>query len=355
MQRLAWIVILLLWPILAAAESVEVSVSERGRDATEARSAALVAAEQKAFRKLIMERSPDKAEAILGSYEPQHISQMVQGYEVVNETITDNSYHAKLKIEFHDAMISRLLNPQAAETNASQAAADEPSETQAVLVLPVFRDGLGIFLWGEENVWREHLNRAAISMGFDRLVMPYGDPTDRLMIDSGNVTTASYALLSGMARRYGAREILIAVAEPEFGSEPIAVNTTLRVLGPQTMDNHKFRMVGEDLKEALRKSAEAVVTGINGGQESAEGGEAKPPLHELAARVVLSHVRDWVELRGRLEQIEGIEHIDVVRADWKEMMLTLSYRGQPELLGQQLAQANIAVEKGDGFLKLAIR
>ncbi len=339
-----------------AANEVQVRVMERGESAAQARNAALAKAEQKAFRKLVMERAPNKADAILGSYESQHISQLVQGYEVIDEVITDNSYRATLKIIFNDGLIAKLLNPDANSAYDKDAGQDF-ANSNAVLVLPVYRDESGIFLWGEGNIWREYVNRAAVSLGFDKVVMPYGDPTDRLMIDAGNVTTASYALLSGIARRYGAGKVVIAVAEPEFGAEPITINAILRVLSPDNMEVRNLLRVGDNLEKALKNIAEAVISDI--GRELRTDDEL--PLEERRLYKIAAHISDrvgvqqLVTIRNKLHNIEGVEDVAVTVADWQNIILEIFYRGNPEMFGRQLAVSGVKVREGDGYLMLSLR
>lgn len=357
----AWIIIVLaaIFSVSnALAASVEVTVAKRGKDATEARELAIFDAEQKAFRKLLIEKVPARAEAILSSYEPSHISALVQGYEVLDERMTDTSYRATLRMSFNDAIIDQMTRLPAAAGSAPLEDVPLPpgveSHREAILVMPVFRDERGIMLWDEDNQWRSWMNEAAL-VGKGKLVMPFGDPTDRLMIDSGNVTTASYGLLAPLAERYGAQSIIVAIAEPVYQAVPPMVNVTLRYLAPGAISERQIVLEDQQVGRALKAGAYAVIENIlTEKQREIEEANTVPLIH-LDARMDFSRMQDWVAAKRRMQQIPEIEAIVENSADWNGMEFQLAFRGTPEELGMALRQVDIRATKGDELLLIGLR
>lgn len=345
---------------VAGAVPVEVKVAEVASNAIEAKAKAIASAEQQAFESYVLQNAPTEAAKILEVYGKEQISQFVTGYEVVEEKITDRSYRATLKVDVNEQVVNALFDTaKTAHSSAPLSAAER--EDGAILVLPVTKDASGILLWEAENNWREAFNAAALQRGFGKLVMPYGDPTDRLMIDAGNVTTAGFTMLSGLARRYGASDILIAVMQPSLDNPAQALQVDLRFLSAGQSKRQIVNVKGEedrDYAALLSKAATKVVDGLAKQlqmKQLAASGDAPLPRTTLNAVLPLSDVRDWAELQERLGDIQVIESVDVLEADWQQVTMALTFRGTPETLGQQLGQANIHVKQGQDTLMLALR
>ena len=355
------IAVLWLFPACVMAESVEVSVSEVAENAIIAKQKAIQSAEQQAFELFVTKHAPTQAEKILQLYTPDQRSAFVGGYEVVTEEMTDRTYRATMKVDVNDKAIAGLME------TVKQAEAPIPltlaeRRDGAILVLPVTKDASGIVLWESDNRWREAMNATALQRGFNRLVMPYGDPTDRLMIDAGNVTTAGYPLLSGIARRYGASDILVAVMQPSIDKPNEQLQVDLRFVGVDGTKRQLITVNAEDPKEGLpallNRAAVKIVDGLSKQAEMQRrmaNGEKPMTRGTLNAVLALNNVGDWAELQQRLQAVQSVESFDLLSADWRQVTLALNYVGSPELLGQQLASANIHVQHEVDKLRLAIR
>ncbi len=345
-------------PCFAYAATVEVSVSEVGPTAMEAKQKAVTAAEKKAFSDYVTSKAPQQAAKILAAYDAEQISQFIVGYQVLEESMTDRSYRAKLSMDINDKAVGALFDTA---TGAGQDAA-VTGGGESLLVLPVLRNSSGIFLWETDNQWRQLLNSAALQLGQGKLVMPYGDPTDKLMMDSGSVTNANFAMLSSLAKRYGVGEVLVAVLEPDFEQPAKSLKVDLRFFDGSGAKGQIISVdanANESLPQMMQRTADKIVVGlvrrIEKQQQAGSGAATETKTQQLQAVLPMTKLTDWVELQKRLKLINAVDSFEVLSADWQEVRMTLHYHGTPEVLGQELARANIHVKQGADALMLAVR
>lgn len=343
-------------PWTAAALEMQVNVSEKGKDATEARMKALSAADLAAFTQLVRERAPERAEAMLKAYPLEAISQMVQGYEIVEESMTPNSYRATMKVKLDDSALSKI--PYLGGSGKGSAAAPAAVlESEAVLIMPVWFDNTGIRLWEAENPWRDALSKAALQAG-GKWIMPAGDPSDLIIIDSSTVSSADFTKLAPLAARYGAGRILVATAKP--GIATLAVELRRLSAAGEEKENIKFTSGASEAtqEQILQRAAEELLLGDSPSAldtHQKQEKPKKPQLHEINALLNLTRARDWAELNHRLRSIPGVETLQVVNADWQRMQVKLVYRGFPEDLGTSFAKAGLNVQQQGDMLLLTIR
>jgi hypothetical protein len=371
--------------------SVEINVSEVGKDAVEAREKAMATGERMAFEKLAQERNPASAAKIAAQLSPAQISAMVKGYEVVEEKMSPTTYKAALRYDFDDRQVDSVLGsaaatpapsatnapmaeaptgevsatptaqpfaPPAATTQpASQPVAASPA-TGVTLVLPVMKKQTGLVLWEGGNDWREALNQMALQQGRGQVVMAYGDPTDMQAINAGNASTASYAMLEPLAKRYGANSVIVAIADPVEASSPPIVELVLREVAPSLNRIDRLRVEGKtegDEKTVLAEAASALVTGIAARAEKNQYAQDEQTINTIMARLELSNARDWSDLRQRLASIGSIHDVKVTLADWERVEMQLTYEGDEAFLQRMLAGVNVEARPGSDMLLLALR
>ncbi len=355
-----------LLPFASMAQEAEVDVAERGANATEARTKAMAAADRLAFEKIINAKLPKQAKAVLKAYTPEAISEMVLGYEVVTEKMTPNTYRATIKVKFDDAAIEKITGVTAEDTSKENnvAAAAAAVSSSAVLILPVWFDERNILLWETNNGWREMISRVALQADSGQWIVPFGDPTDMVTTDSTQIETAGYEALAPLAARYGAGSILVAIAKPGVG----VLDVELRHLTKAGAEKEIVSVQAKDNtttpEELMKKAAEILLLGdertdpaaLTGKQRAARSGARNiPELHQINLLLHLKQARDWAELNHRLHTIEGVEKLEVVVADWRRMQMKMSYRGDPEDLGEAMAKAGLTVNQSASMLLIGIR
>ena len=169
-----------------------VIVDAAGTDTTDARSHALEQGQAEAFKELISRRDPAKASELAGRLTQKQIAVAVRGFEVTDEKMSADHYHAIINYTFDPAQIQTLdpVTPPAAAVGPAVAGAPPaiPLRTsKAVLILPVYNEGGSAKLWQDDNKWRNLWFDAALESGGGLIVAPQGDLEDRIDVDDTNV------------------------------------------------------------------------------------------------------------------------------------------------------------------------
>lgn len=361
-----YLILFALWifPTASFAVAIEVEVAERGENATEARMKAMTAAERLAMEKLLIEKIPGRGKETTKSLDDEAIAQMVQGYEIVKEKMTPNTYRGTIKVKFDDYAIEKLLGAPAGTTEKENEVAAAAASSASVLLLPVWFDEKGILLWETTNEWRNIINRTALQAEAGAWIVPFGDPTDLLVTDSTQIENASFAQLAPMAARYGAGSILVAIAKPGERVLDVELRHLTKageekeVLSVPATDNVTLAedLMGIAAEKLLIGTDRVAPAALTGTQQAALPERKKiPQLHHINLLLHLKQARDWAELNHRLHTIEGVEELQVVVADWRRMQMRMAYRGDPEDLGEDLAKAGLTVQQSADMLLVAIR
>ena len=232
-------------PLSASAVFVEVKVSQTGRDASEARDLALADGQRSALRQLAQERDPSHVERQMRALSDSKLSQMVRGYEVLEEAMSPTGYRASLRYDFDDKQVNALLGkaPDASPPGAGglagkpfappgrdgSKAADE-EQISVTLVVPVLKTTSGLLLWEKDNAWRDAVNAAVLENGKGVAVVAYGDPSDKLLLKPLQALQGDSKALAPLAKRYAAEVVLVAAATPpaSVGDGPAEMELTLR-------------------------------------------------------------------------------------------------------------------------------
>ena len=169
-------------PMFAHAEVVSsadnIMVDATGQNATDARATAIAQGEQAAFKQVIEKMVPDKAEALLKATPAARVSALVLGYEVIEERMADNRYRATLRYNFDPRGLARIVGNGGSTKPAEAVSAAPLMRENAMLILPVWKDGSVFRLWGNENIWKLIWNSIILQHGEGVLVAPFGDTRD---------------------------------------------------------------------------------------------------------------------------------------------------------------------------------
>lgn len=350
-------ILLAFFAFSASALEVEVKVFEKGANAIEARKKALENAEKRGFAAIVKQKAPEHSEQILKDYQGFDISQYILGYHAKDEVVTDTSYRAKIILDFDDRFVRNVTQQDIPTITQNQTpyVTSEPTGN-AILLIPVLRTAQGISLWEENNLWRDYLNEMILTHGDGKFVAPYGDPNDRLSINASNVTSANYARLEPLLKRYGANRVIIAIINERGVS---GYSLTLRELSPHG-DSLKVDRIDAQQnvtsQELLRVTAEDLILGYLDKQHQLENPtQAVEQVHEVEARISLNNARDWGELRARLQNIETVLEMQVLGADASGMTLQITFKGEAKNFGQALVNNSISASKHNEQLWLALR
>lgn len=365
MSRLYTVVFTVLALFLSAslpAYEAEVEVNESAANAIEARTHALNKAERAGFEAILREQSPEKAEQLIQDYADFDISPYVMGYQAKKEVVTNTRYRATLVIDYDDYFIRNVLRQQvgrpANTTNQPTANNATPGLAgNGILLIPVYRTKGQTYLWEAENQWRDIVNAAVLRQKDIPFITPYGDPTDKLSLNPTIIDAVNFARLTPLLQRYGSQSVIIATAQQEVNG---SVNLVLRKLDMKGEEGDSLYIPQEGripAKVLLQRSVDALMNSMLLPKHLRQSTTQtdKAPRLEIPAHLMLSSAGDWGELRKRLKQIDAIERFDILSADAEGIALSITFKGQPEMLGEALLQSNIRATQREDTLWLSLR
>lgn len=231
-----------------------------------------------------------------------------------------------------------------------------------VLVLPWYGPVSKQVLWSETNSWRaawDNTLRTA-NTGGRQILLPMGDSTD-IQSYSPLVPQGGTDGLSRLMTRYGAREAVIAVAEPSAAGMTVR---SYRFDGRQMTPMQEIDVAaGTQGSDATGQAVTAVIGAINNPAAAAATPVApvapygaNPALaqaqpnnstatvtnyggnQQYATMARFSGLPQWVAMRNTLRTLPGIGNLDVLSISPVQAKLNFSFAGDPARLQNLLAQ-----------------
>jgi hypothetical protein len=340
----------------------KVTVDSSGEDTTDARNKALAQGEQDAFRQLITRLSPDKSAEIIAKATPASINESVQGFEVEEERMSATHYHAVLRYHFSPQLIAAMLPQQPGQTaqDPIKQISANGAQRKAVLVIPVFNEGRGVIkLWQDDNKWRNSWYEAALESGGGLVVVPQGNINDRVDVDDTNIAESTHESLARFYDRYGTVEINILTAFYNLKADPkpaleIAIRRISPTLNETSTASYTIRTT-ENLEALMARAANDIAKNIYKQQTIDKSKIEYQRQKEINARVDVSSIDEWIDLRKHLLNHGNIVGIRLTSITNSQTHMIISYNGTPELLGKTLVASGLRVMQDGDSLVLALK
>ncbi|MCI5049698.1 MAG: DUF2066 domain-containing protein [Rickettsiales bacterium] len=328
----------------ADVQEFDILASVRGKDPQDAQERAIDYAKKRGFYLMLAKFSPEKAEEIARSMTTEQIYKYVRGYEVLQEKFTGNHYLGNFRVSVSADLVKRLIAIDKDEI---------AGEYNPILMMPVLDDAGQIFLWEGGNLWRSIWNTVALEKGDGILVMPYGDPTDTLFVDSSTILSYDFNYLQSMAARYGAGEVVVARARYQMEKEPHGVLVTLRRLGPK-IDKIKdiyFEAEGkeETVEMIMLRAAKEIAEQLKEVAKEYQGEQKRRIVESTKQRIEarFRRLNDWVEMHSKLIKLPRVVQFEVDAINIRNATGTLYHDGESAMM-LKILQANGFRVNSDG-------
>ena len=322
---------------------LDVYVDATAENAAAARDLALSEGHANSFRRLLARLVPDAERRRMPPLVAADIAQLIRDFSVDEEKTSSVRYLATLRVRFKQGAVRRLLR-----------GADIPfAETRSkpVLVLPVYRRAGALLLWDQANGWRHAWAALPPSDGLLPMILPKGGLADINDIGPEQALRGDRARIRAIAGRYGAADILLAVAR--LGRDPATNAVVLHVdvsrfgaagQGHTVVRSFSAR-AGESVGALLAGAARAVRTEI---EESWKRDNLLHfgDRHWLTAVTPLNRLKEWVEMRRHLARVAFVQASDLLSLSRTEATVRLSFIGDEEQLILALAQRDLRLARG---------
>lgn len=317
-----------------------VKVDVTAGTAAEARDQAFFRGQGIALGQLAERLGVGQGELDPSSLPPETVARLLQSFQVEEEQTAAGRYIATLTYSFRPEEVRQLLSSRGATFAAPP--------TQPALVIPIYRGESGTRLWDSPNPWLAAWLDFPDGASLVPVVAPFGDLQDMREVDIDAALSGDAAALETMARRYGAREVVVAVAEPQGDSLSVTVN---RYGGRTPVGSEQFSVppVAEGEEEGASQLALAVERTAAlldeswRSQAQIQSGER----NSMTVLVPLAGVGDsWFNIQERLRQVPTVVEADILSLSPREAVVDIRFMGSEAQFREAIAQQNLTIREG---------
>ncbi len=316
--------------------------------ATGARDAAHAQGQAEAFQRLMARLLPRDELAGMQPIEPGRVVEFVSDFEVAAERTSDVRYLAEITVRFNEEAVRRFL--------ASNGLAHAETQSKPVVVVPIFGAADSPRLWEEGNPWWAAWATRPPGGGLVPLVVPLGDLGDIGAVNARQALSGEMEPLNGLARRYGADDVLITQAiqqgDPALGPVTLQIGTSRFGRRQQNTTIETFvQAEGEDLLALYARAADIVSEGV---QEDWKQRNLLRPgqAQRITVAVPLSGLNEWLKIRRSLGGVAGVQRSDVVTLSRTRSEVDISFVGDEQQLVLAMAQSDLdlSYDEAEGWL-----
>jgi Uncharacterized protein conserved in bacteria (DUF2066) len=328
---------------------VDVDVTDK--DASTARTHAIIEAQVKAFY-ILAERlgSRDGAQRLAGM-DPRDIGRMLRSLSIEEERSAPGRYIGKLTIRFLPNKIREVFSQHGIEVVEDQA--------PPMVVLPLWKGPNGPVLW-EDNLWRKAWLDLKAEQSVVPLIIPLGDLDDTSAISPEDVVAGDAIKLEAIMQRYEAKAILVATAEPDpqggihavmQGDSPLgkinfdkiysADNGTMEAAAATAAQRFDDVMLDKWRAARIKMVADAKA------RAEAEQQAARPSM-SLAVAVPFSGIHQWNGIRAKLLSTPGVIGVDVSTIAENGAVIQLAFFDSVEALQSALSGSGFRLVRASG-------
>jgi hypothetical protein len=334
---------------LFSVTGVEVDVTDK--DASTARTHAIIEAQVKAFY-MLAERlgSPEAAQRLQGM-DARDIGRMLRSLSIEEERSGPGRYIGKLTVRFLPGKIREVLGRYGIDIVEDQA--------PPVVVLPVWKGPTGLVLW-EENLWRKAWLDLKAEQSLVPIIVPLGDLEDTSAITPEEAAAGNAVKLESLMLRYEAKSILVAIAEPDPAGGIHAVMQGDSPLGRVNFDKIYTAEDGtpEGAAAAAAKRFDEVMlekwrsVQIKMAAEARARAEAQQQANSasssMAVAVPFAGIHQWNGIRARLLATPGVIGVDVSTIADNGAVIQLAFLDSVQALQSALSGSGLRLIQSRG-------
>jgi hypothetical protein len=336
---------------LFSVTGVDVDITDK--DASTARTKAIIDAQVKAFHVLAERLASESDAKRLETLTPQEIGRMLRSLSIEEEHSAPGRYIGKLTIRF--------LPKKIREQFARHGIALIEDQSPPMVVLPVWKAPEGAQLW-EDNIWRKAWLDLKAEQAIVPVILPLGDLEDTQAITAEEALAPDPIKLESLMIRYEAKAILVAVAEPATGGGIHAVMAGDSPLGKVTID--KVYTADDGTLDSAAALAARRIDGVmldkwrsvrlkllaeERARAAAERQQAAVYASQsLPVAVPFSSIDKWNGIRARLLAVPGVIGVDISTIAANGAVIRLAYANSLESLQNSLMGSRLKLVQMSG-------
>ncbi len=349
-----------------------VTVDVTAASAAEARDKAIAQAQRKAFEVLFKRVVSDGANRVAPNVSEFDLQRMIQGFEIEQERGSAVRYVASMGFKFRQKAVSSYISSLGLQVNASAppaggaapfpVAAAPPvpmPPAKPTLVLPVAQGDAAALLWEERTPWRSAWEDYVAASGAGKLLVPAGELTDIADIGAKEATAGDATSLVKIAGHYDAGMVAVVVLAgadrlgsaagaqvmiSRYGMSGVPMGPVETVAIPGTL--------GEEAPAFLARVVTAVAGRLAVLPVMPAAAATDAPV---VARVPITGMSDWLEVRRRLSSDPMVSSVETVALTRSKVDVAIHYRGQVDGLRAMLDRDGLTLVPTPGGWTLYIK
>lgn len=328
----------------ASAEDIytipDIKIEASAKNATLARSEALTIGQKKAFEELMTKILPEGTKIPEASY--RNIRNLIKSRQIKNEKISRSSYSGIATFVFSEPRVNKFLINQGINLTEKSLG--------SLLVLPLLRTKEGLYLWEEDNPWKQSWQNAAT--GNKSIIIPKGDIEDVIIASTEDISQSNLESIKNLATKYQTSNILI--PEASYYLEKSSNTPYLRVdmkyfdgMGFKT-ETKNFKAVGDKGFEWLIQNAsQNLVKEVNNEWKNTT---ITIDTANLDIIVPLRNPKEWADIRKRLASLSNVlTSVKLIAFTYGQADINVIYRDAPEFLEQNFSNAGLKISYENGY------
>lgn len=347
-----------IFPGSAAAAVVEtglytvtgVDVDVTDKDATTAKTKAIIEAQVKAFPILAERLGSAEAVQKLADLTPQQIGRMLRSLSIEEEHSGPGRYIGKLTVRFLPNKVRAVFAEHGLPVVEQQA--------PPIVVLPIWKSPEGTIVW-EDNIWRKAWLDLKAEQAIVPLIVPLGDLQDSQAITPEEALAMDPVKLESIMIRYEAKAILVAIAEPSGEVAIHAMMTGETPLGKVAFDeNYQAEEGGIEASAAMaarsfhnalldhwRSVKLKMAAQAKAEAEAQRAAQAVASAQALPVAVPFRSADEWNAIRQRILSVDGVLGVDVSTFARNGAMIKLMFNDSLDDLRNSLYASNLRLDR----------
>lgn len=323
-------------PLPAAAQealfSTETEVDKMGEDPVKAKEEGLQLADKQGLNALLEKFAPDLREGMTKELDAKTIGDLIHSREITSETLDGSRYRATIRLNFSANKLNALI-----EGRLKALQADRIMQQPSSLIFPIFMVGDKALLFEPKNVWRKAWIESGISHRSGTLILPYGDVNDVVTITADQAIKQDYKAFGHILRRYGVRDVVVAVAELTGVEGKRELKVLMRRVQATKEDVTRYVFPadpGVDDITLMQQACAALASHIQDEQSITQNAiniQDKKGGVQLVVMGVKTP-KDYVLLRKQIEKLSQVDRVDMVAFSAHQADLNVYYHGTAEQL-----------------------
>ncbi|MBO22729.1 MAG: hypothetical protein CMM26_10235 [Rhodospirillaceae bacterium] len=318
----------------------DVILDERAETAAAARTQALAKGQREAFRRLEARLIRSVHRGLAESVDADTLRFLVDAIQIDDEKTSNVRYLANLTVEFKpDAVrnLFRFLGVPFAELRS-----------RPLTVAPVLARVDRYILWDDPNPWREAWRNDPEGAGLVPMLAPIGDLSDLAGLSVDQAVAGEPEALAQLAARYGARGVLVAIANV-FETEPGILRTDVVTVpvGLPEMAPFSISVVGIDGDGEAGLFARAVgeIREVVEDEWKAANAITSSEISRVRAAVPISDLKNWVDVRVRIALVPAVTNVQVVALTATAAEVEIDHRGDLTRLIRSFERFDLILEE----------